>query len=73
MGYAKAQYNLGIALLQGKGVSRDPEDAARWLTTSAGAGCAQARYNLGLLYLQGLGVDVPASSLLRPVRPSEAP
>lgn len=52
-----AQYNLGILFYNGKGMSRDLGEAARWFLLAAEQGDADARYNLGLMYGRGEGVD----------------
>jgi TPR repeat protein len=42
--------------LEGRGVSRDPDEAARWCLKAAEAGYANAQFNMGSHYLEGLGV-----------------
>jgi TPR repeat protein len=54
--HAKAQFNLGVALAQGIGVSVDMTQAVYWWRRSALAGNTDAQYNLGLVYSQGRGV-----------------
>ena len=48
---------LGDAYLTGKGVSKDPVQAAIWYRKAADAGDPTAQNNLGYLYLSGTGVD----------------
>ena len=55
-GYAKAQYNLGVAYAQGQGVPKDLQEAVKWFRKAADQRFAQAQYNLGIVYAHGLGV-----------------
>jgi TPR repeat protein len=55
-GYAKAQYNLGIAYLQGKGVAKNDQEGINWFRKAADQNFAPAQYNVGIAYAQGLGV-----------------
>lgn len=55
-GDACAQYQLGLRLMQGDGVDRDPARAVAWLLKAARSGLAQAQYRLGLAYEAGDGV-----------------
>jgi TPR repeat protein len=43
-------------VLEGFGVERDPEQAARWYQLAADKGHVEAQYNLSLLYAAGKGV-----------------
>lgn len=56
-GDARAQYDLGLRYVDGKGVERDPLQGAQWLEKSAEAGIPEAQYHLGQLYQKGLGVS----------------
>lgn len=56
-GYAKAQYNLGIAYLQGQGVAKDDQEGISWFRKAADQNFAPAQYNVGIAYAQGLGVQ----------------
>ena len=56
LGDAKAQYNLGVAYNEGKGVPQDFGQAAFWFSKAAEQGIPQAQNNLGFLYKQGQGV-----------------
>lgn len=51
-----AQYYLGMMYLKGQGTSRDVEQAAKWLRSSAEHSIPQAQYNLAKLYMKGVGV-----------------
>jgi TPR repeat protein len=50
-GHPEAQYNLALAYERGLGVTRNRQQALRWLNKSAKAGNADAQYMLGLLLL----------------------
>ncbi len=55
-GDARAQYQVGLMLLNGLGATRDEVKAADYLGRAAGQNYAQAQTLLGALYLQGRGV-----------------
>jgi len=55
-GDAKAQSNLGILYMRGRGVVQDYNQAAKWYSKAAAQGDAAAQDNLGTLYLNGQGV-----------------
>jgi len=55
-GDAKAQYNLGMRYLAGRGVKKDSAEAAKWFERSSVQGLADAQFNLGVLYQRGEGV-----------------
>lgn len=55
-GNAKAQYNLAMRHLAGRGVKNDSAEAAKWFERSAVQGLADAQFNLGVLYQRGEGV-----------------
>ena len=55
-GEARTQYELGIALLCGTQVPRDPIEAAQWVALAAGQGHAGAQSVLGWMYMTGTGV-----------------
>jgi TPR repeat protein len=48
-GFALAQYNLALMMLQGRGVTRDDGEAALWLERAAGQGLAVAEAKLALM------------------------
>jgi len=55
-GRAVAQYNLGVAYDNGKGVAQDYKKAVKWYTKAAKQGVAIAQYNLGLMHNNARGV-----------------
>ena len=57
-----AQYNLGLAYLNGNGVPKNSEEGARLIVKSADTGYIPAQYTLGTLFLEGKGV-IPNRSL----------
>ncbi len=65
-GDATACVQLGAAYLDGKGVSQDAGEAARWFRKGCDAGSAQGCTSLGALYASGQGVsrDVHEAYLL---------
>ncbi len=56
-GEKAAQFNLGNALLQGKGVKKDEQQAAIWMRKAAEQGLSAAQVQLGEIYYYGLGVE----------------
>lgn len=54
LGHPEAQYNLGIAHIEGIGTAYDPRLAASFFEQAANAGITEAAYNLGLIYENGL-------------------
>ncbi len=56
LGNVRAQYDLGVRLAAGRGMTQDPAAAARWFERAAVRGLAPAQYNLGVMYDRGLGV-----------------
>jgi TPR repeat protein len=55
-GDVRAQEALGLAYLQGKGVSQSNSEAFRWTLKAAEAGAPVAQANLGSMYANGWGV-----------------
>ena len=55
-GDVKAQYNVAMRYLDGRGVKNDSAEAAKWFERSAVQGLADAQFNLGVLYQRGEGV-----------------
>ena len=53
---AAAQRNIGHLYRYGKGVARDPVEAAKWYRRAAELGFHRAQANLASLYLKGEGV-----------------
>ena len=56
LGYAIAQYNLGVCYENGRGVTRNYAEAVKWYTKAAEQGDVQAQRNLGVCYRDGQGV-----------------
>ena len=56
-GIAAAQFYLGVAYQEGKGVPKDYKMAVSWYKKAAEKGFATAQYNLGIFYLNGVGVS----------------
>jgi TPR repeat protein len=56
-GHAPAQFGLGLAYENGRGVDRSLERAASWYRKAAEQGLQDAQFNLGNLYLNGAGVE----------------
>lgn len=48
-GYAKAQYNLGVAYTRGIGVTKDHSEALKWWRLAAEQGHAKAEQQMGLV------------------------
>ncbi len=59
---ARAQYQLGLRYLQGKGVNQDGRSAVMWLKRAAEQNHAPAQYQLGELYRTGAGVEIDAAA-----------
>ena len=49
-GHAKAQSNLGLLFLRGRGVQQNTDTALRWFESAAQQGVVSAQFNLGYLY-----------------------
>lgn len=56
-GDMEAQFQLGLAYDQGRGIARNQSEAAAWYRRSAEQGYAVAQNNLGSLYQYGEGVS----------------
>ena len=52
----EAQYNLGYAFFEGKGLLRSDVNAALWFQKAADQGLAVAQHMMGFLYTEGRGV-----------------
>jgi TPR repeat protein len=50
-GEALAQYSVGVMYANGRGVSQDDIEAARWYRMAAEQGYAQAQASLGAMYV----------------------
>ena len=55
-GNANAQYNLGLAYVNGNGVTKNYDEAVKWCRKAAEQNIAAAQYLLAEMYLQGNGV-----------------
>jgi len=51
-----AAYEIGVRYAEGKGVTTDLEEAAKWYDRAAQAGVVPAIFRLGTLYEKGMGV-----------------
>jgi len=56
-GDAKAQIELGMLYLDGKGVRKDAVEGVTWLRMAADQGDARGQVELGLAYATGTGVS----------------
>lgn len=56
LGYADAQFSLGLLYQDGREVPWDYEAAAAWLLQAAEQGHAKAAYELSACYASGKGV-----------------
>jgi len=64
-GHPSAQFGLGLAYENGRGVERDLTEAANWYRRAADQGLTDAQFNLGNLYLTGAGVTQNAQEAVR--------
>lgn len=55
-GDSSAQFEVGARYAEGKGVTQNFKEAAKWYQRSADQGFAQAQYRLATLYERGLGL-----------------
>jgi hypothetical protein len=55
-GDAEAQYDLGFAYLNGRGMAKDAYNAAHWFQKAADQGHVDAQCHLGAMYEDGYGV-----------------
>lgn len=56
-GEARAQYNLGVMYLKGRGVEKDHAKALKWQLLAAEGGLAAAQHGLGVMFYRGEGVE----------------
>lgn len=56
-GNAKAQVELSVMYVEGKGVSKDPIEAAKWIRRAANQGNLEGQNTLGVAYREGIGVS----------------
>lgn len=57
LGFAKNEYELGLAYYEGKIVQRDPQKAAEWLLKAANKNYAPAMFVVGKMALIGDGIQ----------------
>jgi TPR repeat protein/nucleoid-associated protein YgaU len=55
-GFALAQYSVGLAFEQGRGVPADPREAFKYFLLAAEQGYTPAQFNVGNMYAAGRGV-----------------
>jgi len=55
-GSRDAQYNVGLAYEEGKGVPQNYAEAAKWIERAANQGQVEAQHDLGAMYGRGEGV-----------------
>lgn len=58
MGYAFAQYNLGMCCYKALGVDADLEETVKWWRMAAVQGHVEAQYLMAVCYARGYGVEV---------------
>ena len=56
-GDVQAQFLLGVAYLQGRGVQQDYDAAAKWFRKAADQKMPEAQANLAVFYMNGWGVE----------------
>src|SRR2546425_1106147 len=69
---AEAQFNLGVMYHEGRGVSQDDAEAAKWYRQAAAQGHAGAQYSLGVMYYYGQGVPQDYAEALKWYRQAAA-
>jgi hypothetical protein len=55
-GSRDAQYNVGLAFEEGKGVPQNYAEAAKWIERAANQGQVEAQHDIGAMYGRGEGV-----------------
>ncbi|MES9969435.1 MAG: tetratricopeptide repeat protein [Candidatus Thiodiazotropha sp.] len=63
--HAKAQYQLGMLYLFGKGVEQNTDQGITWLKEAAGNGSYMAANELGQIYLSGKGVEIDEKAAIK--------
>ncbi|MEZ5895396.1 MAG: tetratricopeptide repeat protein [Parvularculaceae bacterium] len=71
-GNATAQYNLGWAYENGRGVEQSDVEAVRWYRQAAEQDYADAQYALGWMYENGRGVERNLDTAIRWYRKADA-
>lgn len=64
-GHPEAQYDLGIAYYEGRGLGQDHAEAARWFRKAADQGDGASCIQLSLMYATGQGVCQDYSEAVR--------
>jgi hypothetical protein len=64
-GLAEAQFLIGAAYDQGRGIAQDKSEAAKWYRLAGEQGDPDAQFNLGLLYDEGAGVPLDDAEAVR--------
>ena len=65
LGFATAQFNLGVMYENGLGVVQDYAEAVRWFLLAAEQGNARAQSNVGTMYGNGDGVAQDYAEAMR--------
>jgi hypothetical protein len=63
--HVKAQYQLGMLYLFGKGVEQDTAQGITWLKTAAQNGSYAAANELGQIYISGQGVEIDETEAIK--------
>jgi TPR repeat protein len=71
-GHAGAQNNLGAMYYDGRGVLRNPLEAAKWYKLAADQGHAVAQTNLALMYGMGVGVPPDQAAMVKLLKTAAA-
>ena len=71
-GDVNAQWQLGLALANGRGVEKNDAEAVQWIRKAAEQGNASSQFSLGLMYSTGIGVTKDLKETLRWYRLSAA-
>ena len=64
LGYANAQYDLGLCYLWGSNVPKDDGQAIYWLKKSAHQQYALAQYSLGMYYIENYNPSVSVNEII---------
>ena len=59
-----AQYEIALALVNGRGLERNEAEGAAWMTRAAEQGSLEAQTALGLFYQEGTGVEKSVTSAM---------
>jgi TPR repeat protein len=64
-GDAESQFNLAVALTEGRGIEKNPHEAFKWFLKAAEQGVLKAQSKVGLLYVTGTGVGLDMIEALK--------